>query len=526
MGSGGIMQLSTDVLYGLLSERFSIRRCGKGIKAQDFSIPALFDASIVPVAGGIYVAQTGGLPRNPPDDCLFICCGPKPPATLSMRTCEVFHVTDSRESIVDVFNATVSVLSKLFKWETRMLELAVTGAPARDLVEQSIPIFQNGMCVSDYELRILADCRIDEEMPELGIRMRNKYDRIPVEYLSISSPVGGATTSTKEPFMVTEVDGPSSYCINLFIGQDYIGTCSLKEDAQPFRSYDFELFRLFSGFVRNCLNPRIHHSGGQLVTMRSVFDQLLKSYPVSNSEMTQALGIVEYNLGDRSIDEFKWCCIAIQNPHANRRLPEEYLVGTLEDLLPHAAVFVHDETLVAFCLLEAHEHRLSALEGPLKGFLEDMGFIAGISRTFLDPYHANRYFTQALTAIELGSSREPENCIHLFGSHALDYMLENCCGDLEAESLVAPELIRLWRFCGNGPEYVDTLRRFLDNDCRITRTAEELYLHRSTLIKRLDKIGRYVNLNDPDRRLYLRLCLHLPNIEQILKNDFDVSDME
>ena len=519
------MRLSTDVLYGLLSERFPIRRCGKGIKAQDFSIPSLFDSSTMPVTGGIYVAQTGGIPRNPPDDCLFICCGPKPPATLSLQRCEVFHVTDSRESIVDVFNATVSVLSKLFRWETRMLELAVSGAPARDLVEQSIPIFDNGICVSDYDLRILADCRLDDDAPELGLHMRDKYERVPIDILAVSTPEGGASTSSREPYLVSPSGIPTSYCVNLFIGQDYIGTCALREDVQPFRSYDFELFQLFAGFIRNILSPRIRSAGGQFVTMRSVFQQLLDSYPVSNSDLAQALGIVEYNLGDRPIGDFKWCCIAMKNQHHNRRLPEEYLVETLEELLPHAAVLVHDETLVAFCLLEAREHRLDALEEPLGGFLEDMGFVAGVSRTFLDPYHARRFFDQALAAVELGGTREPERRMHLFGNHALDYMLDNCCGNLGVESLVAPELVRLWRFCGNGPEYVATLRRFLDNDCRITQTADDLFLHRSTLIKRLEKIERYVNLDDPDRRLYLRMCLHLPGIEQVLEDNRDVSDL-
>jgi hypothetical protein len=33
----------------------------------------------------------------------------------------------------------------------------------------------------------------------------------------------------------------------------------------------------------------------------------------------------------------------------------------------------------------------------------------------------------------------------------------------------------------------------------------------------------HVNLDDPDRRLYLRMCLHLPDIEQTLEACSDVS---
>lgn len=519
------MKLSTDALFSLFSEYLAIRPLGKGIKPQDFSLPEVYNSSTVPAAGGIYVAQTADLPRTLPDNCVFICCGPKPSGALSARHCDVFHVEDPQADIVSVFETVVRVMGRLFAWERRMLSLAVSGAGARDLVEQSIPIFTNGITVSDYDLRILGICEVNPDEPDKGVQMSDRYGRIPSDILSISNPVGSATTSTREPYLVTEVDGPNSYCINLFIGQDYIATCSLKELVHPFRDYDFELFGLFAGFVRNCLRPRMKGAGGQLVTMRSVFQQLLDSYPVSANDMANALGIVEYNLGDRSIDRYRWCCIAIRNTHSNRKLPEQYYISTLEDLLPHAAAFVHNDTLVAFSLLGEQEDRRDALAGGLGLFLGDMEFCAGVSRTFLDPYHARRFFNQALMALEFGSTRNSETPLHFFDDYALDYMLQNCCGSLEAESLVALELVRLWRFCSNGPECVATLKRFLDNDCRITQTAEQLFLHRSTLIKRLEKIGRYVDLKDPDKRLYLRLCLHLPDIERVLDSDPDVSEL-
>ena len=111
----------------------------------------------------------------------------------------------------------------------------------------------------------------------------------------------------------------------------------------------------------------------------------------------------------------------------------------------------------------------------------------------------------------------------LFGDYVLDYMLANCCGDFDVESIVAPELVRLYNSKPSGPEYLQTLRHFLDNDCHTTQTAEEMYLHRSTLIKRLDRIREIVDIESPERRLYLQICLHLPDIEQVLKNSTDVS---
>ncbi|MBS6448201.1 MAG: helix-turn-helix domain-containing protein [Clostridiales bacterium] len=45
----------------------------------------------------------------------------------------------------------------------------------------------------------------------------------------------------------------------------------------------------------------------------------------------------------------------------------------------------------------------------------------------------------------------------------------------------------------------------------IAKTAEALLIHRSSLLKRLDKIYRLLcsTLDTPEERLYLRLCLEL-----------------
>nr|WP_279380137.1 helix-turn-helix domain-containing protein [Sporosalibacterium faouarense] len=60
-------------------------------------------------------------------------------------------------------------------------------------------------------------------------------------------------------------------------------------------------------------------------------------------------------------------------------------------------------------------------------------------------------------------------------------------------------------------DYVETLDTYLKNEMRPTKTADELFLHRSSLSKRLKKISKLLDadLDDPDVRLYLRICLYL-----------------
>lgn len=61
----------------------------------------------------------------------------------------------------------------------------------------------------------------------------------------------------------------------------------------------------------------------------------------------------------------------------------------------------------------------------------------------------------------------------------------------------------------NDSNYVRTLRVYLSNNCNMTRTARQLFLHRQTLIKRLEKISAIGNLDLEDyySRTYMSMAL-------------------
>ena len=61
----------------------------------------------------------------------------------------------------------------------------------------------------------------------------------------------------------------------------------------------------------------------------------------------------------------------------------------------------------------------------------------------------------------------------------------------------------------NNSNYTHTLRVYLSNSCNMTKTARQLFLHRHTLIKRLEKISSVGNLdlNDYYTRLYMSVTM-------------------
>lgn len=518
------MEISTDVLYELLSQKYVLDRFGRSVAANAVSLPVFYERNVPVERGHTYIARTQDLPNMPLEGCLLICVGAKPPRAWNMWPGEVIYVANAHDDIMGVFNAVQRILSKLFSWGQRMQELATMGNRVADMVEISIPVFENRITVTDYDMNVLAHCQLDENGEERLIAMSDLYERVPTEKASLFSKRFTHFMRNREPFFFEEKGRGDNYCINLYLGDSYVGCCALQEDLRPLRTSDLELFQLFANFIRQALAVQSQMPNGQLVTLKTIINQLLNYYPVSSVDMHRSLELTALNLGAEDLSEHKWCCVVIQSANRGKNLPEGYLCSTVEGVLPNAVAVAFNETIVAYCLIKKGERRLDAVCDPLEAYLKDMNFKAGISRTFQDFFQARDFYRQALCAITAGRKADPANAWYLFGDYVLDYMLSNCCGDFEPEMIIAPELMRLNNLSVKGVDYIETLKAFLDNDCNASQTAKAMYLHRSTLVQRIDRIREVVDLDLPERRLYLQMCLHLPNIDWQALADFGVED--
>lgn len=120
-------------------------------------------------------------------------------------------------------------------------------------------------------------------------------------------------------------------------------------------------------------------------------------------------------------------------------------------------------------------------------------------------------YTEALKAVEHGTENvdfqhikisRPQDFKSLFShinSYELTFFAQSILGDLyEADSK-------------NYADYRDTLRKWLMNKTDVSKTAREMYIHRNTVIYRLERCKEILNsdLNDPDELFNLEIALNL-----------------
>jgi DNA-binding PucR family transcriptional regulator len=148
----------------------------------------------------------------------------------------------------------------------------------------------------------------------------------------------------------------------------------------------------------------------------------------------------------------------------------------------------------------------------VKDLLKKINLTAGVSYPFSNPAMARLYYRQACVALELGSANNPEMSYYPFHDYALLYMTLHCMGEFPLELLFTNGIRRLLEHdLASQANYIATLRTYLNNNMNITRTAEDLFLHRSTLLERLKRIEKLLqtDLEDPDQRLRLLITLKI-----------------
>ena len=192
-----------------------------------------------------------------------------------------------------------------------------------------------------------------------------------------------------------------------------------------------------------------------------------------------------------------------------------YFITYFENRLPHSVCFLCQGRLV--CILES-----ATLSGPSSALLQQViadmprGYsaAAGISLPFQGFQALSFFYQQSVLALSQCTADDP---VRRFEEQAVDFLL---WGALEPAALpyaLHPGIRALWALDqARHTEYCRTLRVWLMQERNMTAAAQALYLHRNTLLYRLQKIARLLpcDWDDPHVREYaavsLRLLFHPP----------------
>ncbi len=191
-----------------------------------------------------------------------------------------------------------------------------------------------------------------------------------------------------------------------------------------------------------------------------------------------------------------------------------YYASLLKRLYPEETFLplVYQEQLILLAYAP-DELGFDALTVKLAHFFTTHHLHCGVSNHFRRMSDLRGCYEQAVAALEAAS----DEGLSFYRDIMLEHMLSYIPPD-QTPFLISPDLFRLEEANSQYSfSLVETLKAYLECNCNLIRTAERLFLHKNTLLYRLNHIKNIIrcDLNDADERLLLMLSFKLLERQEV-----------
>ena len=148
----------------------------------------------------------------------------------------------------------------------------------------------------------------------------------------------------------------------------------------------------------------------------------------------------------------------------------------------------------------------------LTAFIREHMLRAGLSNPMAGLSGLANLYQQSCAVLSIGLRKNPQRWLFSFGDYLLDYIFEKFSCELSAEQAIHRGVYRLMAYdAENATDYIETLKTYIAHQFNASLAAEELFVHRSTFLRRLHRIEEVggLHLDDPDEILHIMISLRL-----------------
>lgn len=389
-----------------------------------------------------------------------------------------------------VFNIVQGIFEFYNDW-TEMVQQAIFEMDFQKLLDECWFFVGNPVILLDGNNRCLAMCSQyadDEVDSEWSYVAKNKYSSLNfIKKMRRSYPVVDMYRKNSVQLLRKEqMDVYYDTLTTAIYYQDYYcGRLNVLAKEREFNYGDIQVLE----YILKIITPSLYMLQNQdnLYLNKNVFHDLLKGKEVSANLLKAQLDYLDW----KAEDVFQVCLITVAKEYQDvgsrslisnqiRRNTANVYVITLKDAV--------------MCIFNLRFVDREGLAECVKQILhKDIGYTIGFSNPMRGLDQLARYYEQAQAAITYGKLLNPKKHNFYFYDYALYYMLENSdvprlyCA-MNSDIKMLDELDRT-----TGSGWLQLLRCFFDNECSLVNTAKAAFVHRNTLVYRLNKLSELMH---------------------------------
>lgn len=416
---------------------------------------------------------------------------------------------------MEIYNVLQQVFDKYHLWAKSLQWAMQSQTPLIKMLEVSREIFENPLFIHDTDFYILACPRWVEGMLQWEKEPRTGRDMVPLDLINefkVDQEYLSTLVERHVAMFSAAIRGYRILYSNLWNGDRYDGRVCVDELERPLRKSDY----LHLAYLSDMLTMSLSQQKLLWRSMDSDLERFLtEALDGGNMDYQDLQAHLRYLAWDQH-DTYLVLKIAPESVECGSITPAG-LFGYIEAQIAEGRAFLYRQDIAVVVNLTAAKTTTPAILSGLAYILREGLFRMGVSSELTQFTDLHDGYTQASVALSCGKSSGSMLWYYHFEDYALDYLLD--CGrrQIQPRLLGSEKLRHLQAYDEeNNTELYHTLEVYLQLERNVVQTSKALFIHRSTLFYRLDRIRKLVelDLDQESVRLYLQLSFLLNRMKQ------------
>lgn len=510
------MKINVQILYDRLKRKYPVKIYGESNSDFLYSSPEFYmNNSNYFYANKVYLASVDYLPSRPiiEKNVVVVSIGEANHLFYYKERATVI-IIQKKVDFFQVYNYLKETFDLYHRCESQLIELFMKNPSIQNILDCIYPLIERSVFILNSTFQFVASIYSDA-------MSKNKIWSLDQRNLDTESFISFLRKKDlmmdKRGTFLLDFDADKVLVSNLFNPNDeYIGCIFVYQEDKPFIEGEEMLVEYLASIIEwiSQSNPTMLNQ--EQITLKESLQTMVNEMPL-NKRQKMLLKSSNYKKS--------YLCISIHSTKASSEIPINYLCSTFETLFKDSIFFEYNYSILGLIPVNSIDKSMNYIESFQKEFMDivkDIGVCVGISNPFKDLYMLGTFYKQAEAAIDNGRIYQPDNNIYLFEDFALTELVTNSLGSFPLDTYFPKGFDEILSHDLKGSvSYLETLSIFLDESMSYSKAARRLYIHRSTLIERIERIKNilHIDLNNPDHRLQLQIILKLLDIEQSIKKN-------
>jgi hypothetical protein len=392
-------------------------------------------------------------------------------------------------SVDALLQAGYAVFTSYEDWHKTLLMAIIQHKPIDIFLETAAEKLTNPLALFDNTLALLSTAGTFLQSPRGTIWKKiNNPSFVPSDFFTQQEQPELSKAAAKEdgtPSILHPSADPNHTYVSshIWIDGKHYGSIGMVDINGPFTNGQLFIIREISHalklyFQNNSIYMRM------VENKLNYLDSLLEGVEISAEIVSRYLDRIKWKLDDEFCFLTFICPIDLTIP-----ITSISYVKQLNTIFPLALISVYRDSIIVIVRCTDYNIRRDKERRQLEKLLAKNDMRCGISMVFHNFMRLRYYYTQSSFAAAQCESH-PGSLLYYYENCQRDHVLKSLGNSADLQSFCHPEILALWESgIEEQQELVRCLYHYLLNGKNLAATAKALFIHRNTLIYRLEKLS-------------------------------------